>query len=216
MPSSSLLPELFAGVLREAVTRFLRLAPNSPQYLAPLAGKVICLRLMPIDLRVYLCPDESGMDILPNFGGKPDVTLTGSPLAFARMGLSDTPRRALFEGDIIVEGDMTTAQRFQTLFDRLDIDWEGLLARFTGQSLAARIASDMRGIHAWGKESVEVMGMNIAEYLQEESRELPAAPEADIFYEDVDTLRADCDRLEARVLRLEKKVISDSSNELLI
>lgn len=212
MPSSSLLPELFAGVLRDAVTRFLRLDPNSPQYLAPLIGKIICLRLMPIDLRIYLCPDESSMDILLRFGGEPDVTLSGSPLAFARMGLSDSPRRALFDGEVTVEGDMTVAQRFQTLFERLDIDWEGVLSRFTGQTLAGLIANDLRNLHAWGKETVEVMGMNVAEYFQEESRELPAAPEADMFFEDVDTLRADYDRLEARVLRMEARlsIASDS------
>lgn len=206
MPSSNLLPEIFAGVLRDAVTRFLRLDPNSPQYLAPLVGKIICLRLTPIDLRIYLCPDESSMDILLRFGGEPDVTLSGSPLAFARMGLSDSPRRALFDGEVTVEGDMTVAQRFQTLFERLDIDWEGVLGRFTGQTLAGLIANDVRSLHAWGKETVEVMGMNVAEYFQEESRELPAAPEADMFFEEVDTLRADCDRLEARVLRLEARL----------
>ena len=213
MAASSLIPELFAGLLRDAVTRFLRLDPNSPQYLAPLSGKVICLRLTPIDLRIYLCPGESAMDILPSFGGKPDVTLTGSPLAFARLGLSESPRRSLFDGEVIVEGDMVAAQRFQTLFERLDIDWEGVLARFTGQSLAALIANDLRSIHAWGKESVEVMGMNIAEYYQEESRELPADAEAEWLYEDVDTLRADYDRLEARVLRLEEKLSGQSARD---
>jgi len=204
MAASSLLPELFAGLLRDAVTRFLKLDPNSPQYLAPLSGKVICIRLTPLNLRIYLCPDETAIDILPSFGGEPDVTLSGSPLAFARMGLSDSPRRALFEGEVIVEGDMTAAQRFQTLFERLDIDWESLLARLTGKTLAARLVDDLRNAHAWGKDTLDAWRMNIAEYFQEESRELPADAEAEWFYEDVDTLRADYDRLEARVLRAEE------------
>ena len=211
MPASSLLPELFAGALRKAVTQFLRLDPNSPQYLVPLAGKVICLRLTPMDWRIYLCPEGGAVDILPSFGGEPDVTLAGSPLAFARMGLSDTPRRALFAGEVVVAGDMTAAQRFQSLFERLDIDWESLLARFTGQGIAARLAYDVRTLRDSGKDAVDAWRMNVAEYLQEESRDLPAALEAEVFYADVDTLRADFDRLEARVLRLEGRLADDSN-----
>jgi ubiquinone biosynthesis protein UbiJ len=211
MATSSLFPELFAGLLREAVTRFLQLDPNSPQYLEPLAGKVICLRLTPMDWRIYLRPDANAVDILPGFGGESDVTLSGSPLAFARMGLSDSPRRALFAGEVVVAGDMTAAQRFQSLFERLDIDWESLLARLSGRGVAARLAHDVRTARAWGKDSLEAWRMNVAEYLQEESRELPAAAEAELFYADVDTLRADFDRLEARVLRIENRELSESS-----
>jgi ubiquinone biosynthesis protein UbiJ len=213
MPASSLFPELFAGVLRKAVTRFLRLDPNSPQYLAPLAGKVICLRLTPMDWRIYFCPEFDSVNILPSFGGEPDVTLAGSPLAFARMGLSDSPRRALFAGEVIVAGDMTAAQRFQRLFERFDIDWESLSASLTGKSIASRLAYDVRAGRAWGKDSLNAWRMNIAEYLQEESRELPAANEVDLFYADVDTLRADFDRLQARVLRLERKLSEGFASE---
>ncbi len=218
MPASSLFPEVFAGVLRDAVTRFLRLDPKSPQYLEPLSGKVICLRLTPMDWRIYLCPEASAMDIRPDYSGSPDVTLTGSPLAFARMGLSDAPRRALFAGEIVVEGDMTSAQRFQSLFERLDIDWESLLARFTGQGIAARIAEDFRTAHAWSKDTLDTWRMNVGEYLQEESRELPAEAEAELFYADVDTLRADFDRLEARIMRLEQKSLlnCDHKNHTLL
>lgn len=202
MAASSLFPELFAGLVRDAVTRFLRLDPKSPQYLAPLVGKTICLRLTPMDWPIYLCPEAGAVDILPSFDGEPDVTLAGSPLAFARMGLSDSPRRALFAGEVTVQGDMTAAQRFQSLFERLDIDWESLLARFTGQGIAARLAGDLRNAHAWGKDTLDAWEMNVAEYCHEESRELPAEAEAELFYVDVDTLRADFDRLEARILRL--------------
>lgn len=206
MSGSKLLPELLAGLLGDALERFLRLDPRSPAYLAPLAGKIINLRFTPLNLGLYLCPGEDSVEILPNFEGKPDVTLSGSPLAFARMGLSASPRRALFSGDVTVEGDMTTARRFQTLFERLDIDWESLLARFIGATLASRAIGSLRDSTEFGKESLDTLEMNLAEYWQEESRELPAEAEAEIFYEEVDTLRADFDRLEARVERLISKI----------
>lgn len=205
MPAASLFPEVFAGLLRDALSRFVKLDPNSPQYLAPLVGKVICFRLTPWDWRLYLCPDANAVDVQPNFPGQPDVTFTGSPLAFARLGLSQSPKSALFAGEVIVEGDMTAARRFQSLFERLDIDWESLLARITGKFLAARLVADLRASHAWRVDTVDAWRMNLGEYLQEESRELPAEAEAECFYADVDTLRADFDRLEARVLRLRQR-----------
>jgi ubiquinone biosynthesis protein UbiJ len=212
MSGSTLFPELFAGLLGEAFERFLKLDPHSPTYLAPLSGKVINIHLTPFDLQLFICPGENSMEILPSFEGKPDVTLSGSPLAFARMGLSANPRRALFSGDVIIEGDMTTARRFQSLFERLDIDWESLLARFAGPGIAARLIGDWRSTYDWGRDTLDTWEMNLAEYWQEESRELPAEAEAGVFYEDVDTLRADYDRLEARVLRLEGRIFDSIEN----
>jgi ubiquinone biosynthesis protein UbiJ len=49
------------------------------------------------------------------------------------------------------------------------------------------------------------MRMNAAEYLQEESRAVPAALEAEAFYSDVERLRDDVERAEARLVRLERR-----------
>ena len=206
MAGSSLLPEVFASLFGDAMGRFLQLSTNSKQYLSPIAGKVIALRFVPFDWQIYLCPSETTIEILPSFEAEPDVSFTGSPLAFAQMGLGGSPLRVLFSGGVVIEGDMKVARRFQRLFDKLDFDWERLAARFVGQSFAAQIVGSLRESHAWRVETVEAMQLNAAEYLQEESRDLPASAEAELFYGEVDTLRADCDRLEARVLRLQNRL----------
>ena len=46
--------------------------------------------------------------------------------------------------------------------------------------------------------------MNTAEFLQEESRVLPAPLEAQAFYSDVERLRDDVERAAARLARLER------------
>ena len=214
MAGSTLFPEIFAGLLGKAIDRFLKLAPNSHQYLAPIAGRVIAFRFTPFDWRLYLAPSDSTIEVLPSLRIEPDVTFTGSPLAFARMGLGGSSRRALFAGEVLIEGDTNVARRFQNLFEQLDIDWEGLLGNFVGQGIAARVSDSLRSSHAWRVETVEALELDVAEYLQEESRELPATFEAELFYADVDTLRADCDRLEARVLRIENRFFSEpNANE---
>ncbi|MGZ5017656.1 MAG: ubiquinone biosynthesis accessory factor UbiJ, partial [Methylobacter sp.] len=52
------------------------------------------------------------------------------------------------------------------------------------------------------KDSVETFRLNAKEFLQEETRDLPSAPEVDIFYAQVDELRTDFDRLQSRIERL--------------
>jgi ubiquinone biosynthesis protein UbiJ len=48
--------------------------------------------------------------------------------------------------------------------------------------------------------------MDLSEYLQEESRIVPAKPEIEAFMDGVDILRSDVDRLHARVERLAAKL----------
>ena len=45
----------------------------------------------------------------------------------------------------------------------------------------------------------------MAEYLTEESRDLPARPEVELLLEGIDRLREDVDRFEARLALLERR-----------
>ncbi len=56
-----------------------------------------------------------------------------------------------------------------------------------------------RQFQNWTEETIETFKLNCKEFLQEETRDLPAGPEADIFYQQVDQLRSDFDRLSARI-----------------
>jgi len=110
----------------------------------------------------------------------------------------------LFSGEVTMEGDTHTGRKFQELFAKLDINLEGKLARYTGETVAHNLAEFFRAGKNWSKESLETFKLNTSEFLQEETQELPAVPEADIFYAQVDELRTDFDRLQSRVERLEE------------
>lgn len=205
MSASKLLPELCADALENAVERFLRLDPASANYLAPMAGKIVALRLVPPGIDLYVLPTASSLRIQTHCAERPHTVLSGSPLAFARMELSAEPRLALFEGAIKIEGDMEVARAFQTLFERLNVDWQSRIAEWTGQAAAESLMDMLRAGRDWNRESLETLRLNLTEYLQEETRELPAAAEAERFFDEVDEVRAGHDRLEARIRRLETK-----------
>jgi ubiquinone biosynthesis accessory factor UbiJ len=62
-----------------------------------------------------------------------------------------------------------------------------------------------RGVTGWGLDAADRLSCSMAEYLQEESRELPSRAEVEGFLDAVDELAGAVDRLEARLGRLERR-----------
>ncbi|MEY3759664.1 MAG: hypothetical protein RIR39_1155, partial [Pseudomonadota bacterium] len=195
---------LLMSALETALNKFLEMDQNRAVFLAPLSGKIIAVTLLPFNETIYLCPTSDSIQLLDYSPDQPDTQLTGSVFAFGLMGLSSKPMRSIFSGEIKIEGDMQTGRKFQELFAKLDINLEQQLARYTGDTIAHNISQFFRAGQNWSKESIETFRLNASEFLQEETRDLPAVPEADLFYAQVDELRTDFDRLQSRVERLEK------------
>ncbi len=200
---------LLMSALETALNKFLALNQNSGAFLAPLAGKIIAVTITPFNETIYLCPSFDSIQILDYTQDQPDTQLTGSIFALGLMGLSSKPMRSIFSGDVKIEGDMSTGRKFQELFAKLDINLEQQLARYTGDTIARNLSQFFQAGQNWSKESIETFRLNASEFLQEETRDLPAGPEVDIFYSQVDKLRTDFDRLQSRVQRLENRLLKE-------
>lgn len=203
---SSSVKSLFVATLETALNRYLTLDDHLEQYLTPMAGKVIAVHISSFDSGLYLCPTTQGIQILESYSGTVDATLSGSLSALGLMGLSATPMRSLFKGEVRIDGDSQLARSLQRLFEKLDINLEGKIARYTGDAFAQRLGKLFRGSRDWTQHSLTTFRMNLEEFLQEETRELPAKPEAEAFFRQIDTCRSDCDRLSARLDRLEASI----------
>ncbi|MEI6067320.1 MAG: SCP2 sterol-binding domain-containing protein [Methylococcaceae bacterium] len=199
---------LLMSALEAAFNKFLEMDQNSAVFLAPLSGKIIAMTLLPFNETIYLCPTSDSIQFLDYSPDQPDTQLTGSVFAFGLMGLSSKPMRSIFSGEVKIEGDMQTGRKFQELFAKLDINLEQQLARYTGDTIAHNISQFFRAGQNWSKESIETFRLNASEFLQEETRDLPAVPEADLFFAQVDELRTDFDRLQSRVERLENALLN--------
>lgn len=101
-----------------------------------------------------------------------------------------------------LRGDLGVAERFSQLLKLARPDLEDELARFIGGVPAHALGEAARGAGAWLKRAATALRANTAEYLQEESRALPGALEAQAFYSDVERLRDDVERAAARLARL--------------
>ena len=194
---------LLISTLEAALNQYLALDEDVSLFLAPIDQKIIAIHILPFNETIYLCPTEDNIQILEHYIAEPDARITGTLSALGLMSLSATPMRSIFSGEIKIEGDTQTAHQFQQLFKKLEIDLEEKLSYFTGDIIAHQMGNLFRSGQRWTEESIDTFKLNSKEFLQEETRNLPAEVEADIFYRKVDTLRSDFDRLLARIDRLQ-------------
>ena len=129
-----------------------------------------------------------------------DLTISGKALTLAKLG-SDP--ESLFSADIDIHGDVQFAKQLRDLLDGFDFDWEAQLAKVTGDTLSYPIAHTIRQFGNWARNSHHSLQQNTAEYLKEEIRILPDKSLINDYMAEIDRLRANSDRLEARIQRLQ-------------
>jgi ubiquinone biosynthesis protein UbiJ len=105
-----------------------------------------------------------------------------------------------------VRGDAEIATLYRQLFAMARPDMEEELSRIVGDLAARRLSQFARRTATWVRHTRRTAAENIAEYLQEESRDLVNKSELEEFLQGVDMLRETADRVEARVARLEQRL----------
>ena len=191
--------------LERALNAMLALDPVASGRLAGLHGRVVCIRLTGIDVGIHVVPGHDGrVRLLGSVEGEADATLSGSPLDLMRASDREQGHAQLFAGRVQIDGDTAVAQRFSEALGGLDVDWEEQLSNLTGDVIAHDVGRGVRGVRREGERIGRSARENLSEYLTEEARLLPHQFQVEDFLADVDTLRDDVDRLEARIALLEK------------
>jgi ubiquinone biosynthesis protein UbiJ len=146
--------------------------------------------------------------------GEVDATISGSLAALRRLAQPQTgraaPRRAgaddkAYTARATIRGDAEIANLYRELFVLAQPDWEEELSRIVGDLPARRLARIAGQAIAWARKARATTGENIAEYLQEETRDLVGSAEVDEFLQGVDAVREAADRAQARLIRLERR-----------
>jgi ubiquinone biosynthesis protein UbiJ len=134
-----------------------------------------------------------------------NASIKGSPFALLRLaGGSAQPETQAAR--TAVRGDAEIANSYRELIAAARPDLEEELSRIVGDLPARRLSQFAVKTAAWARQARRTAGENIAEYLQEESRDLVSRPELDEFLQGVDAARETVDRVEARLTRLEQRL----------
>lgn len=132
------------------------------------------------------------------------ATLSASPIDLLRLARSADLSTLRGTGAEIF-GSPEVAERFAKLLKLARPDLEEHAAHWLGDVPAHALGDAVRAAGAWLERAADALRANTAEFLQEESRALPAALEAQAFYADVERLRDDVERAAARLDRLERR-----------
>ena len=209
---------LLAAGLETALNHYLRLDPEVLPKVAALSGKVIAMELLfvpgervinGLNPTIYLLPGPHGIQIVDDYAATPDVLIRGTPLALASLAAQGGAKGAMASG-VEIHGNIQVGKSFQALLRTIDIDWEEQLSWWVGDVVAHQFGNALRGSIAWGRKALDTLFRNTAEYLQEESRDLPPSAAVEGFKDGVDRLRSDTDRLEARLRRLQRALSGDT------
>lgn len=191
-----------AALLERVLGRWLLDSAASRAQLRALSGRTIAVRIDPPGLTTWLLPTPEGLQVQMDSEAAPDAVLSGSLPAFARLGLGRSPRQALATGEIRIEGSPEIAAALRQLFRGAAEEWRERVSALLGPLVAGHVAGVSDAARAWAGRTATTVRDDVAEFLQEEVREMPAPAEGEAFLSGVDRLREDCDRLEARVTRL--------------
>jgi ubiquinone biosynthesis protein UbiJ len=196
-------PRLLLQGLAGLINRALALDPEASARLAPMAGRVLAVDLIGLELPLWIRLGEGGVELTHDEPERPaDVTVRATPAAL----LALAARRG--EGSVAhveFRGDVTVVQQLRGLIGTLQIDWEEQLSKLTGDVVAHQIGNVARGVGDWLGHARRTFERNLGEYLTEEARQIPPEAEVSAFMRDVDRLRQDADRLEARLALLERR-----------
>lgn len=168
-----------------------------------LTGKSLRLHLVGLPLEFVLRSD--GERILLQHSRATSVTdasLSGSPLGL--LSLAGKQATSTSGSSVRIEGDAEVAQGFSELLTQARPDIEEELSRVVGDVAAHQLGNTVRSLFGFGKRIGDTFLQNVGEYLSEEGRDVPSRTEAEEFSRDVDTLRDDVERLQARLTAVER------------
>jgi len=171
--------------------------------LGQLAGRSFAVAIEGFGLRVRLSVDD-GMLMLGANDLAADAQVSGGPLSLLAL-LRDTAPPA-GNSRVTISGDPELAQSFQKLLGFARPEIEAELARLVGEAPAALASRAVHSLLDFMRRVQTTATHSAAEYLTEESRDLPAKAEAEQQLAQVDRIREDVDRAAARIALLEERV----------
>jgi len=192
------------GVLRPITNVLNRnIHENTParELCESLDGTTVAVRVRDTALAMFFHINSDTIVLATESDADPDILITGSLLTLAGMAGS-SGEDALRDGTLELTGDIQTAKAFQDLLNYAKPDIEEELSSLIGDAAAHRLGEFARGFGRWSRDARSTMGSNLREYLQEESRDLPSRYEVERFTKQLESLRDDVARLEARFDRL--------------
>lgn len=178
--------------------------------LKPYAGKSVLLDFVVFRTAMVILENGSlasaGESTTAGGSYRPDATIIIPPSLLPRLLAKDESAKL----QIRVEGDTELATTLAKVFAEMRWDYEDDLSKLVGDVPAYKISEFARESSHTIKQTVVNLAEMLSEYWQEEQPTLAKKRHVTQFNHDVDTLRADVERLEKRLNKLSRTLTAPS------
>ncbi len=169
-----------------------------PIVFAPLsrhAGAILHLEMRPF-FTGYWQIEPNGRIIPSCIMDSPTLSLKGSLADYLRYTWTQNTAR------VTLQGDLGLAHTLQQVFRQFD--WTFSANRLLGPTLGSFLLKGVQKLHRHGQQRTTNFIQDLKEYWESEARLIASRPMVEVFCSDVDRLRDQAERLQARITRLEK------------
>ncbi|QLL13916.1 ubiquinone biosynthesis accessory factor UbiJ [Pseudomonas chlororaphis] len=200
---------LFSGLLasvEHSLNRVLRLDSTALPRLQHLNGKVIAVDCRSPSVQLFVIPGDEGLTLAAHWAADADCTLRTPASSLVRLALSQDKTSVLHSPEVELEGDSGVLLELAAILQDLELDWEYELSRWLGPVATQLLSGHLRSRTRWYRQGFASLNQNLAEYLAEESRTLVGQHEAEARFSELDRVKLDLERLEARFERLSRSL----------
>ena len=196
-----LLTGLIASVER-GLNRVLRLDSTALPRLGRLHGKVIVIECRHPQWRLFILPSAQGLMLAPQWAAPADCTLRAPAASLVQLAISQNKTAVLHSPEVDLEGDSGALLELVGVLQDLELDWEYELSRWLGPVASHLLGGHLRSRADWSRQGMLSLNRNLSEYLSEEARTLVGQREAEARFAELDELKLEVERLEARIEHL--------------
>ncbi len=196
------LPIPLALLAQKVIDQTLPLDPDTQRALDAIDGKVIAVNVQQPPITFALSIADRDIQLLRQFDGEPDVRLSASVSDFLSMQSSET---VVDQSRVQVDGDATLAREFNSIVYRSEVDWQGALAPFLGETVVHKLGEFGKRFGLWAGNTKSHMQEDTKDYLQEETSLLVSPKQVSGFQRKLESLVEQVDALDAKLNAFKNK-----------
>ncbi|MBN3494235.1 ubiquinone biosynthesis accessory factor UbiJ [Vibrio neptunius] len=175
--------------------------PELGRRLARLKGQVIQVHLKELNKTLTFIFSQQ-IDVLANYEGQPDCYLSLNLSVLPELRDQSNITKLIKQDKVILEGDIQLAQKFSQLMTDCKPDIEEWLSRVTGDVVAHNIVQGVSNLGQFVKAKADKQQNHLAQVITEEWKLAPAPLEITHFCDQVDDVRSQAARVEAKLNQL--------------
>ncbi|PNH99933.1 ubiquinone biosynthesis accessory factor UbiJ [Vibrio diazotrophicus] len=201
---------LVTAVIETTLNTLIKDDPNLGRRLARLKGQVIQVHLKELNKTLTFVFSQQ-IDVLANYEGKPDCYLSLHLSVLPELRDQANITKLIKQDKLVLEGDIQLAQKFSQLMTDCKPDIEEWLSRVTGDVVAHTVVQGAKNVGSLLTSQFNKHQNHLAQVLTEEWRIAPAPLEIAYFCDQVDEVKSQAARLDAKLTTLLEKISKENA-----